>query len=165
MASVLLVPAGQIVSPLVPQTDYAVGPDFERFDGLTIPTTNPAAGQDAEVPCAGRQGGADYGLDKLGSNPRPGAKNQPFEDWVYTPGPIKGTVGTVQGQPLPANAGVFQTVNGQRGAYTPGKSNSIQFRKGVGQANQGAAQTTQLSQITDNPPVPGDLSSIIAGLG
>jgi len=33
-----------------------------------------------------------------------------------------------------------------------------------GQNNQGAAQTVVLSEITNAPPVPGDLTSIIAGL-
>jgi len=42
MATILLVPAGMIVSPLNPQLDLAVAPNFERFDGLTLPNDHPA---------------------------------------------------------------------------------------------------------------------------
>jgi hypothetical protein len=57
------------------------------------------------------------------------------------------------------------------GDYTKGKFALVnQFRLGKtkglgGQNNQGAAQTVALSEITNNPPTPGDLSAIIAGWG
>lgn len=153
---------GMVVGPAVPQADYAVGPGFERFDGLDIPADHPAQGD----PEAGwSAGGSAYGWNDLAGSPRPGQSNTPVADQVYTQGPLRGTVGTVEGQPLPAQAGVFRTVNqSPSGTYTPGKTNSIQHRLGVGQNNQGAAQTVQLSEITNNPPEPGDLSAIIAGL-
>lgn len=159
MAGVLLVPAGQIVNPNVPQLDLAVAPNFERFDGLDIPDTNPAGGQDSDTIAAGWA----YGFDQPGQYPRPGQTGTNPQDQVYTPGPLKGVVGVVGGQPLAA-AGVSDRIHAQNGQYTPGKTHSIQQRLGVGQANQGAAQTVQLSEITNNPPQPGDLTSIIAGL-
>ena len=78
---------------------------------------------------------------------------------VYTPGPLKGLTNTLGGQPLPVNDWKFR---GRR-AYTPGKTHSLQMRLGDGQNYGGAAQTVALSEITGNPPVPGDLSGIIAG--
>ncbi len=158
--SAILIPAGQIISPAVPQTQDAVGPNFERFDGLDIPTDHPAQND----PEAGwSAGGSAYGWNLAGHSPRPGLSNTPVADQVYTPGPLRGVVGTIDGQPLAA-AGVSDRIHRGPGAYTPGKTNSVQFRTGVGQANQGAAQTVTLSEITSNTPQPGDLSSIIAGL-
>jgi hypothetical protein len=152
---------GMVVGPAVPQTDYAVGPDFERFDGLTLPTDNPAG---ADPDRGSAPTASDYGWNLIGHAPRPGAGNTPTGDQVYTPGPIRGTVGTVQGQPLPAQAGYYRTVDtSPSGEYTPGRTHSIQHRLGVGQDNQGAAQTVTLSEISSNPPQPGDLASIIAG--
>ena len=154
----ILVPAGQIISPLVPQGELAVAPNFERFDGLEIPNTNPAT---ADPMSSGTGTGADYGFDQLGHYPRPGAMNTPVSEQVYTTGPLVGVVGTVGGQPLGLVVG--DRINRSTGDYTRSKTHSIQFRKGVGQNNQGAAQTVALSEITNNPPQPGDLSSIIAG--
>lgn len=159
MASVLLVPPGQIVSPLVPQTQNAVAANFERFDGLTLPTTNPAGAQDGDAIGLGWA----YGFDQPGRYPRPGAVDTPPQDQTYTPGPLRGVVGTVGGQPVELTTRNRQKEN-YRASYTKSRTPSIQFRKGVGQANQGAAQTVTLSEITSNPPQPGDLTSIIAGL-
>ena len=78
---------------------------------------------------------------------------------TYGATPRPGVVGTVGGQPLPVNDWLFQ---GGRG-YTHSETPSIQHRLGSGQAYQGAAQTVALSEITNNPPIPGDLSGIIAG--
>ncbi len=163
MAGALLIPAGQIVSPEHPQLDLAVGPNFERFDGLDVPDTNPATAW----PEAGGTGtGADYGFDVLGHYPRPGQTDQPMGQ-VYTPGPLRGVVGTVGGQPLSA-ARVSDRIHRPAGDYSPGKTHSIQYRLGVTQAsdvsNIGAGQTNALGEITSNPPQPGDLASIIAGL-
>lgn len=159
--SAILYPAGQIVNPDVPQLDLAVAPNFERFDGLDVPDTNPA-GKDSECDDSVGQGWV-YGFDQPGQYPRPGAVGTPIDKQVYTPGPLKGVVGTIGGQPLAA-AGTSDRIHRPTGGYTPSKTHSIQQRLGVGQANQGAAQTVQLSEITSNPPQPGDLSSIIAGL-
>lgn len=147
-------PAAMPVLPVHPPTDIAVAPNFERFDGLDVPNTNPAT----QDPHAGGNPGADYGWDKGGVSPRPGNVDQP-NGQVYTAGPLKGLTGTLGGQPLPVNDWKYR---GRR-AFTPGKTHSIQNRLGDGQANQGAAQTVILSEITGNPPVPGDLSGIIAG--
>lgn len=163
MAGALLVPAGQIISPLVPQMDLAVAPNFERFDGLDVPNTNPAA---AAVDAGGTGQGYDYGFDVPGRYPRPGQTGTPTQDQVYSPGPLKGVVGTIGGQPLAA-AGVSDRIHRPPGDYSPGKTHSIQFRLGVPQTSnvseRGAAQTVQLGEITSNPPVPGDLASIISG--
>ena len=159
MATVLLVPAGMIVSPLVPQGQEAVAPNFERFDGLTLPLTNPAT----DNPESGGIGsGADYGFNHLSAYPRPGAVNTPVSEQTYTPGPLRGVVGTIGGQPI--ELVTSNRIHASEGSYTQSKTHSVQFRLGVGQANQGAAQTVQLSEITNNPPQPGDLTAIIAGL-
>lgn len=145
--SAVLLNAGALIGPQVPQADVAVGPNFERFDGLSQPELeNPA-----------KRGQTDY----YPEGPRPGqAIGTPD---VYTPGPISGVVGTVGGQPLPTS----DRIQRPPGGYTPSLTPSVQQRTGVGQYGPsalGAAQTVQLSEITSNPPVPGDLASIIAGL-
>ena len=159
----LLVPAGQLISPLVPQGMLAVGPNFERFDGLDIPDTNPAT---ADPTSGGTGMGADYGMNVAGHYPRPGNMNTPVTEQVYTPGPLRGTVGTVDGQPLGLVTG--DRIHRPGGAYSQSRTHSIQFRQGVPQASNisgiGAQQTVTLSEITSNPPQPGDITSIIAGL-
>ena len=134
--------------PVVPgeaPAELAHAANFERFDGLEIPDT---AGRDQN------QLGTTYG-----ATPRPGGENTPVSEQTYTAAPIRGVVGTVGGQPLPVNDWLFR---GGRG-YTHSETPSIQHRLGSGQAYQGAAQTVALSEITNNPPIPGDLSGIIAG--
>lgn len=149
MAAILLGFGGFVV-PGTAQPDIAVSGNFERFDGLAVPDTNPATHEPDSA--KGRQ--SDYG-----PTPRPGGLNQPLGQ-VYTDGPLRGLTNTLGGQPLP----VFDwKYRGGRG-FTGGRTSSIQHRLGDGQNNPGAAQTTALSQITGNPPVPGDLSGIIAGL-
>lgn len=146
MSGVLLW-AGSETDFVVPGTaplDNAVAPNFERFDGLT-PLDHPSPGVNP------------YGE---GDNPRPGQRDQPTGQ-VYTEGGIPGVVGVLGGQPYPARCGVFKA----SGDYTGAKAPSVQHRLGVGQDNQGAAQTVQLSNVTNNPPQPSDLSLIIAGIG
>jgi len=71
-------------------------------------------------------------------------------------------VGTVGAQPLTVSDRIHRTAGGITRVNTP----QIQWRLGVGQnTSAGAQQTVQLSEITSNPPQPGDLTSIIAGLG
>lgn len=148
--SAILLGFGGFVVPGEPQADLAVASDFERFDGLDVPNTNPATKED----------GSSTGVLKTpaSATPRPGQLDQP-EGQVYTAGALKGLTNTLGGQPLPVNDWKYR---GRR-AYTPGKTHSVQHRLGDGQANQGAAQTVILSEITGNPPVPGELSGIIAG--
>jgi len=134
--------------PVVPgeaPAELAHAANFERFDGLEVPTTN---NRDAN------QLGTPYG-----ATPRPGGENTPIDEQTYTQAPIRGVVGTIGGQPLPVGDWLFR---GDRG-YTRSETPSVQHRLGSGQAYQGAAQTVALSEITNNPPVPGDLSAIIAG--
>jgi hypothetical protein len=153
--SILLQWAGPLVGP--PQTappDLAVAPNFERFDGLEQPPLDNPAALD---PMSGGSGG--MGTD-YGETPRPGQMNQPVGQ-VYNPGPISGVVGTVGGQPLPVEQWNYRGP----GNYTHSKTPSVQWRLGQGQAYQGVAQTVALSEITNNPPVPGDLTSILAGFG
>lgn len=142
-----------------PYPDLAVAPNFERFDGLGQPElVAPATSSDEDT--SGQ--GAVYGFDQQGHYPRPGAVDQPTGQ-VYTPGALVGVVGTIGGQPLPVHDW----------KYNPGKTThttapGVQFRLGVGQhgpSELGAAQTVALGGITNNPPEPGDLSAIIAGVG
>lgn len=153
MAAILLGFGGFTV-PGTAQPDIAVGSNFERFDGLDVPDTNPATSNSDDVTSTGNvKTPSQY-------TPRPGAQDQPAGQ-VYTDGPLRGLTNTLGGQPLP----VFDwKYRGGRG-YTGGRTHSIQHRMGDGQAYQGAAQTVQLSEITGNPPVPGELSGIIAGIG
>jgi hypothetical protein len=138
----------------IPQLDTAVGPNFERFDGLDVPADHPAG----TVADGGMPLGASHGTNV----PRPGQLNQP-EGQVYTPGPLRGLVNTVDGQPLKVGAWQPSEDNALSRGYTRSKTPSIQHRLGDGQNFGGLAQTVILSEISDNPPVPGDLTSILAG--
>lgn len=132
--------------PATPPVELAHAANFEEFDGLTTPTTN-------------NTNLGNFGIE-YGPSPRPGAGQTPLNEQVYTPGPIRGVVGKIGGQPLPVANPLYRIGRG----YTPANyTQRIQTRLGVGQNNQGAAQTVALSEITNNPPVPGDISSIIAG--
>ena len=132
------------VVPRTPPVELNHAYNFQEFDGL-MPLDN-APG---EGPL-----GANYG-----SGPRPGALNTPKAEQTYTAGPLSATVGTLGGQPLPVANPLYRLGRG----YTPSLTPSVQHRLGVGQNYQGAAQTVALSEVTNNPPVPGDLSGIIAG--
>jgi len=149
-----------------PQVELAVGPNYEQFDGVgngdngPIPEKNPESSMVYPNPVDNRVGPSNRGSPT------------PVDEQVYTQGPIVGVVGTLGGQPWPAKAGVYRaaspTGGSIAGAYTPARANSVQFRLGVGQAGPselGVAQTVKLSEITSNPPEPGDLTSILAGLG
>jgi len=142
-----------LIVPQTPQADRAVATNFERFDGLEghPMLDHPAAVEDG------------FGLgESYAPTPRPGQLNQPLGQ-VYTPGPLAGVVGVLGGQPLPVGAWEADTPNQAASAYTRSRTPSIQFRLGNGQANQGVAQTVALSELGSNPPIPGDLTSILAG--
>jgi hypothetical protein len=157
MAGALLLNAGNpgAVVPVPaasPLPDLAIAPNFERFDGLGQPELDHPAGV---------EDGNRFG-ESFGASPRPGQHNQE-EGQVYTPGALVGVTGTIGGQPLPVASWKYHT-----GAATPASAPSVQFRLGVGQrgpSELGAAQTVALGGITNNPPEPGDLSSIISGQG
>jgi hypothetical protein len=148
---------GGFIVPGTAQPDIAVGRNFERFDGLDVPDTNPASTSGENLP----SGSDEFGFNQLGHYPAPGKGDTPLSQQTYTPGPLKGLTNTLGGQPLPVNDWKWRADRG----YTAGRTHSIQHRMGDGQAYQGAAQTVQLSEITGNPPVPGELSGIIAGWG
>lgn len=161
MAAILLGFGGFVV-PGKAQPDLAVAANFERFDGLDVPATNPAGSTCGDnLP----SGSDEFGFDQLGHYPKPGGGDtRTVNQWGHmtpTPGPLRGLTNTLGGQPLP----VFDWKYRGRRDYTRGRTHSIQQRMGDGQNYQGAAQTVQLSEITGNPPVPGELSGIIAGIG
>lgn len=160
MTAILLNWAGKdLVVPGNPPIDLAVAPNFERFSGVENSPVldHPATSRPDDTTGTG----AAYGWGEMGRYPRPGQIDQPIGQ-VYTAGPLAGTVGTVGGQPLPTSPRITRPAGNYTGVIAP----TVQWRLGVGQnPAAGAQQTVALSEITSNPPVPGDLTSIIAGLG
>jgi len=130
--------------PTTPPTELNHAYNFEEFDGL--------------MPLDNAPGMVPFGTN-YDHSPRPGAANTPLSEQTYTRGPLSATTGTLGGQPLPVANPLYRLGRG----YTPSTTPTVQFRLGVGQNYQGAAQTVALSEVTNNPPVPGDLSGIIAG--
>jgi len=168
MAGAVLLTPGMAGFIEGPQLELGVGPGYEQFDGLTDndpntinpPPIGPESGVYYDNPVLSRQGPSNRGTPT------------PLTDQTYTPGPIAFPVGTLQGQPWPARAGVYRaaspTGSGGPGGYTPAVAQGVQFRLGVGQrgpSELGVAQTVALGEITNNPPEPGDLASILAGQG
>ena len=141
------IPVGSYVVPQQPPAELAHEPYFEAMDGLTPLENNPQARYVA------------------GPVQAPGGGGTPVAEQAYTVGAIPGITGRLGGQPLPVADWHFR---GGRG-YTPSTNWAGDFQtrpnRGVGQNYQGLAQTVQLSQITGNPPVPGDITGIIAGFG
>lgn len=138
---------GNYVVPTEPPAEVAHATYFEAFDGL-----EPLVNNDQAI----------FGVPYWPS-PVPGRSGTPVADQVYTRGAVPGITGRLGGQPLPVANWLYRVGRG----YTAGLNLAGNFQRshyGVGQNYQGAAQTTQLSEITNNPPVPGDLSGIIAGL-
>ena len=139
------IPPGNYVVPTEPPAEVAHATYFETFDGLEPLVNN------------------DQATYVTSNVQRPGAGGTPVADQAYTRGPLVGVVGRLGGQPLPVASWEYRTGRG----YTEGGNlvgNLQRMHYGVGQNYQGAAQTVQLSEITANPPVPGDLSGIIAGI-
>lgn len=136
------------VVPQVAPTDLAVGPKFERFDGLT-PLDHPA-------------GRPEFWGPENPDNPRPGM--QPWQPDTYTPGPLAGVVGVIDGQPLAA-ARTSDRIHRPEGMTQRVQEYSTQNRRGVGQAYQGVAQTVQLQALVDNPPEPSGMTAILGGWG
>ncbi len=128
------------IVPATPPPEVFVAPNFQQWDGFT-PMDHPA-------------GQADPGT-------RPGAGETPLSEQTYTPSTLQGLTNTLGGQPLP----VSERIHAPAGSATVVTPLSMQFRSGVGQNYQGAAQSVLASEITGNPPVPGDITSIIAGWG
>jgi hypothetical protein len=150
-----------LVVPENPPVDLAVAPNFERFSGIenSPPLDHPATSTPTDTTGTGAAFG--YGWTDPGRYPRPGQIDEPLGQ-VYTPGALSGVVGVVGGQPLPTSPRITRPAGSYTGVIAP----SVQWRLGVGQSTAaGAQQTVALSEITNNPPQPGDLTSIIAGLG
>ena len=155
MTGMLLNFAGpDFVVPQVAPSDLAVAANFERFDGLTLPTTNPVTGDGDSAVYA-------FGPDHYGASPTPGRADTPVREQTYTPGPLRGTVGVVGGQPLPTS----DRIHRGPGTVQLVSEYNTQHRLGVGQAYQGIAQTVQLQAITDNPPEPAGMTAILGGWG
>ena len=136
---------GNYAVPTEPPAELAHATYFETFDGLEPLVNNDQASY---------LGGAVQS---------PGHGGTPVAAQGYTRGPVPGITGRLGGQPLPVANWNYRVGRG----YTEGANLVGGFQRthyGVGQQYQGAAQTTQLSEITNNPPVPGDLSGIIAGI-
>lgn len=140
------IPPGQYTVPTEPPAELAHASYFEEFDGLMALDNAP---------------GARYVAGPVQS---PGGGGTPVAQQAYTTGAIPGITGKLGGQPLPVANPIWRTGRG----YTQGGDQVQGFQlthRGVGQNYQGIAQTVQLSQITGSPPVPGDITSIIAGYG
>jgi hypothetical protein len=147
----LLVEAARLVVP--PEGDgpleHTVAWNFERFDGLGQLENGPGAGG---VPVEAT------GVHYSGENPRPGQLGQPSGQ-EYTPGPLTGLTNTLGGQPLPVEDWRYR-----QQSYTPANTpQTMQHRLGQGQAYQGVAQTVALGEITNTPPAPDSLESILRG--
>jgi hypothetical protein len=140
---------GNYVVPTEPPAELAHSAWFETFDGL-----EPLVNNDQQPI------GNDYGAP---SSPRPGGGGTPIAAQVFTRGAVPGITGRLGGQPLPVAPWMYRTGRG----YTEGIDALGAFQRlhyGVGQNYQGPAQTVQLSEITNAPPIPGDLTGIIAGV-
>lgn len=130
-----------------PQLDRTVDSNFERFDGLG--------------PMDSSQAGV-RGYTYFPEGPRPGQSGSELTEQVYTPGPLNGLTNTLGGQPYIAADWKWRSIAG----YTPANyAQTMQYRFGQGTNSQGADQTTYLAGITNNPPQPDDLESIIGAFG
>lgn len=123
--------------------DRTVAANFERFDGLA-PLDAPSSREQTDFYPAG---------------PRPGMSAPTAH--TYTPGAIPGLTNTLGGQPLPVGHWLYNREVG----YTPANWQQMQWRLGSGQNFQGVAQTVQMGEVTNNPPQPDPLASILAGWG
>lgn len=136
--SVLVATARPFIVPGTPPEDMAVAPNFERFDGMQ-PLDKPSG----KVPGSRTDG------------------TTPLAQQTYTASPWDGVTATIGGQPLPVADPLFRPA----GSSTPAFPVNVQYRGGVGQANQGVAQTVAMAELANNPPPSGDLTSILAGWG
>lgn len=150
MPALLIEGAKQIVPPQGEgPLDRTVAWNFERFDGLDTLENSP-----------GGHSHPDLISYPGGSTPRPGQHDQPAGQ-TYTPGPLTGLTNTLGGEPLPVADWRFPHHD-----YTPAHTpQTMQHRFGVGQAYQGVAQTVALGEITNSPPAPESMDSILFGWG
>ena len=137
------------VSPSVPQSppvEDAIGPFYERFDGFEPWGFDAASGYEPVSE------GWNYG-----DSPRPGQLNTDATD----PAGVYGKVGSVGASPYPVYNPMHKVIMETQHFDHP----TTQFRLGPGAQAPGLQNTLTSTEITQNPPQPGDLASIIAGLG
>ena len=145
--------------PASPPLEKRVQENYERFDGLdSTPYPGTVIHDDAinlydeNNPRPGQNGtqGKDGDKGRLGPNPRG----------------IPGLVGSVGAAPLPVADCLKKTSDDFKSALTTVASvqSNPNFRFGPGGAFQGIAQSIAMSEISSNPPEPGSLASIYAGL-
>lgn len=133
--------------PASPPLQDRLDADYRRFDGLDS-TPYP--------------GGENTGLEvPYASTPRPGQAGTHGDAMGPNARGIPGVVGSVGAAPLPVGD-CLRKVSFATVAATQSNPN---FRGGPGGAYQGIAQTLAMTEISQNPPQPGDLASIIAGGG
>lgn len=133
------------IVPGTPPADVAVAANYERFDGLE--------------PLANRPGAVPFGAPYVEA-PRPGLWGTPVPEQTYTRAVNGGVVGTVGGQPLPVAPWNYQMA----GDYTRAAPRTVGGPKRGHQWYNGVAETVFFSELQSNPPEPGDLASIMAGL-
>jgi hypothetical protein len=136
--------ARTFIVPTTPPADMAVAANYERFDGLE--------------PLDNRPGLVPFGAPYAPAPRDPG--QTPVAGQGYTRGPVPGLTNTLGGQPLP----VAHWADGHPRGYTPAPARLIGGPKTGRQNYQGAAETVFFADLQSNPPQPGDLASIIAGL-
>lgn len=134
--------------PTRPPLEHDVAPNYERFDGLE-PLYDFEGEPSGFVPTA-------LG-DSYGPSGRPGQLN------THGPriGGIPGKVGSVGASPWPVDN---PNHPGYPRATVHATQLTTQYRLGPGGAAPGLAQTIAMTEITNAPPQPGDLTSILAGL-
>src|SRR5215472_9126528 len=133
------------IVPATPQPDVAVAANYERFDGL-----EPLANNESGVPF-----GANYYPSAI-----PGHVNTPVPQQSYTRSPSGGVVGTVGGQPLPIGQWNYRGP----GDYSRAGTRTVGGPKRGQQWYRGQSETVFFAELQANPPEPGSLSAIIAGL-
>lgn len=151
MSSLLLI--SHPVVPQEPPLQDAVAPNYEVFDGLELPDS-PYEGGYAKTGLTTTGLGRSYGTDVA----RPGALNE----FGPSQGGITGKVGAVGAQPLPVADCIHKDPSQYQSVKAP--LLTTQFFFGPGAQAPGIAQTLTLTDIQENPPVPGDMASILMGL-
>ena len=147
MSGILII--GSRPFPTTPPLRANVAADYERYDGL-----DQRQGDTPENAVLTTALGRSYG-----ETPAPGRINAPYT----RPNGIAGKVGSVGASPLPVAAAVHRDPREMRSTRV--SQLTTQYRHGPGAKPGGLAQTIAMTEITRNPPQPGDLTSILAGLG
>ena len=130
--------------PQTPPLQEAIADNYERFDGLDS-TPYPLGD-----------------VEPTGLNPdvRPGQRETHGSFMGPNARGIPGVVGSVGASPLPVADCLHKTEFATQAAT----QSNPNFRFGPGGAAPGLSQTIAMSEISKNPPQPGDLAAIFAGL-